>query len=83
MTNNNIHDIGINIRKWRIIRGYEQKEFADLLDVATSTLSKWENGHSKLNLVRLQKIAVCLKISIPQLLSDPNDLLPTAMINNN
>jgi transcriptional regulator with XRE-family HTH domain len=69
-------EIGINIRKWRIIKGNAQKDFAYLLGVAKSTLSKWENGYCKLNIIQLQKIAACLKLKITQLFTDPNDLLP-------
>ena len=68
--------IGNNIRKWRIMKGFKQFQFAKHIDISTTTLSKIENGQQKVNLPRLQQIAEGLKIKTTQLFKDPSDWLP-------
>ena len=70
MPENSNQPLGNNIRKYRIIRGCKQKDFAKNLGVARSTLSKIENGKS-VKIPLLQKIATCLKVKVQQLFSDP------------
>jgi len=68
--------IGNNIRKWRIIKGFKQIAFAQLIGVSKATLSKIENDKQELTIPRLQKIASCLNIKTTELFTDPLDLLP-------
>ena len=76
MNNNNLPQIGNNIRKWRNLKGFKQQDFAKQVGISKSTLSKIENDTREAKIPRLQKIATCLKIKITQLLTDPSDLLP-------
>jgi transcriptional regulator with XRE-family HTH domain len=69
--------IGNNIRKLRILRGFKQADLAREVGVSKTTLSKIENDKQKnVNILRLQKIACCLKVKVTQLFMDVNDLLP-------
>jgi transcriptional regulator with XRE-family HTH domain len=68
--------LGNNIRKWRNLRGYQQQNFADVIGIAKSSLSKIENGSQEAKIGLLQKIAACLKIKVTQLFTDPSELLP-------
>lgn len=72
---NNSLPIGSNIRKWRSLKGFKQTNFAALIDISKTTLSKIENDKSNVSLMLLQKMAVCLNIKTTQLFSDPSDLL--------
>jgi len=76
MPPNNNPQIGSNIRKWRLFKGFKQTTFAELIGTSKTTLSKIENGKSAVSVPRLQKMAVCLNIKTTQLFSDPLDLLP-------
>ena len=75
MDNNHV-PIGNNIRKWRNLKGIKQIDLAQQIDISKTTLSKIENDKQEVNILRLQKIANCLKIKITQLFIDPSDLLP-------
>jgi transcriptional regulator with XRE-family HTH domain len=68
--------IGNNIRKWRIIKGFKQITFAQLIGISKATLSKIENDKQELTIPRLEKIASCLNIKTTELFADPLDLLP-------
>ena len=76
MQNNISQPIGNNIRKWRIIKGFKQIDFAKQIQISKSTLSKIENDKQEVGLCRLQQMADCLKIKTIQLFTDPSDLLP-------
>jgi transcriptional regulator with XRE-family HTH domain len=68
--------IGSNIRKWRQLKDFEAKEFAQLLDISTGALSNIENNITNLTLTRLTEIAELLKIAPEKLFVDPLSLLP-------
>ena len=76
MDNNNPPQVGNNIRKWRNLKGFKQLDFATQIGVSKTTLSKIENNKQQISLLRLAKIASCLKIKTTQLFDDPQDLLP-------
>lgn len=67
--------IGTNIRKWRVLKGYKQDTFAQLIGVSKATLSKIENDKQKVSIPRLQEIATCLNLNATMLFKDPSDLL--------
>jgi transcriptional regulator with XRE-family HTH domain len=69
--------IGHNIRKWRNLRGIKQAEFAKMINVASSTLSKYENNKLDISLKQIQKISFHLNISFLELIKDPVVLLHT------
>jgi len=78
MNDANEPNIGQNIRKYRILRGFERKEFAAMIKVAPGTLSKYESNNPIPDMIRLRIIASVLLVSIPQLMVDPVSLLPHA-----
>jgi transcriptional regulator with XRE-family HTH domain len=67
--------IGHNIRKWRNLRGTKQAEFAKMINVACSTLSKYENNKLDISLKQIQKISFHLNISYLELIKGPEILL--------
>jgi transcriptional regulator with XRE-family HTH domain len=67
--------IGHNIRKWRNLRSIKQAEFAKLINVACSTLSKYENNKLDISLKQIQKISFHLNISFLELIKGPEILL--------
>ncbi len=69
-------NIGTNIRKWRTLKGFKQIDFALQIGVSKPTLSKIENNRQSISVLRLQQIAICLKINVVQLYFDPSDLIP-------
>ncbi len=60
--------VGQNIAKFREMNGITQKQLADELDVAKSTIGMWENGKREPNLTMLWKIADYFDTSIDCLL---------------
>ena len=62
-----------SIRKYRELRGLEQKELSQMLGVADSAVGNWETGYSKPNLDVLVPVARILGISLYELfgLDDP------------
>lgn len=76
MLHNNQTPIGNNIKKWRAVKGFTQKEFAQLLGISKSSISKIEKNKQQLTVPRLHQIADCLQINTLQLFVDPLNLIP-------
>ncbi|MCC9065696.1 helix-turn-helix domain-containing protein [Flavobacterium piscisymbiosum] len=64
--------IGEKIRKIRIIKGYSQEYIADLLEISQSAYSDIERGKTKINLVRLKKVALIFELEVNYIM-DFND----------
>lgn len=60
------------IKKARIIKGLQQKQFADLLGVSPVAVSKWECGKAFPRVTRLKQIADVLDTSVENLLMENN-----------
>ena len=60
---------GFLIRKFRIIKGWDQSCIAAKLGVTPSSYSKIEAGFTDVNLSRLEQIASILDVKVIQLLS--------------
>jgi len=60
--------IGNNIRKYRELAGFSQKELAEKLGVTNTRLSNWEQGTNNPPADFLGKICVTLDISASELL---------------
>lgn len=56
--------IGVNIRYYRILSGFNQKNLADCLGITFQQLQKYENGTNRVSAVRLWEIATILKKDI-------------------
>ena len=63
-----------NIKKWRDKIGKTQEELADYMNVSVPTVSRWETGVNDVTLTRLKNIAEYFNITVPELLSDLEDI---------
>ena len=61
--------VGKNIQKQRLIQGYTQETFAELMGVSWSYVSKIEAGFLNLSLGKILEIANYLNIDIQLLLN--------------
>ena len=52
--------VGKNIRQFRIESGYRQGEFAKMLGITSTTLSKIENGETDIKLTLISKASFIL-----------------------
>ena len=69
--------LGANVKRLRKEQGFSQESFADESGVSQAYLSRVERGMANPQLDRIQKIAVCLGISIPELFRfDTADAMP-------
>ncbi|MBC7587828.1 MAG: helix-turn-helix transcriptional regulator [Chitinophagaceae bacterium] len=62
--------IGENIKRHRIFKGKKQQVFAEEIGVSRIMMSRYENGHTEIGLVRLSFIALKLGISLSELLGE-------------
>ena len=58
------------IKKARLLKGMQQKEFANLLGISQVSVSKWEHGKTFPKAKRLKQVADTLGIPIEELLED-------------
>ncbi len=56
--------IGVNIRYYRTLSGFKQKNLADCLGITFQQLQKYENGTNRVSAVRLWEIATILNKDI-------------------
>ncbi len=62
--------VGGNIRRWRQFRGYQQAEFAKKVGLSVVSISKYENGRTKIPITTLVKIADFLEIDLKDMLDN-------------
>ncbi|MBK6379005.1 MAG: helix-turn-helix transcriptional regulator [Chitinophagaceae bacterium] len=67
--------IGINIRKWRELKGIKQEQLANQLGITKAALSNIENDKTDISLHRIEDIARCLDLEVMKLFNNPLDLL--------
>ena len=68
-------EIGNNIRKLRLLKGFKQQQFADEISITQVALSKIETGKSDIKISRLCHMAEVLKVHITSFFHDPADRL--------
>lgn len=56
------------IHKYRIAKGFSQSELSKLLKVSQNTISQWESGARKPDIVMLKKLAHYLDCTTDELL---------------
>lgn len=61
---------GENVRILRTLKGLSMKELGDVLGVASSTISNWENNRKEPNFEMLQKISIYFNTSTDRLLNN-------------
>lgn len=59
--------IAQNIKRYRLLKGITQAELADILDVSTQAISKWEQDKNLPDVQLLEKICEVFDISIDEL----------------
>ena len=64
-------DLGVRVRELRKAKGWTLEQAANQAGLARSTLSKIENGQMSPTYDALKKLAVGLKIGVPQLFTPP------------
>ena len=65
-----INTIAKNIRKYRIEKGYTQKELAEMIGRATITVSKYELGYTRPSPYSITVIAKVLGVNRADILRD-------------
>lgn len=66
-TNELLNNIGENLRSFRLSKGLERKEIADIAGVSVSQYGRIENGTTKASVLMLVKIAKALSVGIDEL----------------
>lgn len=66
-TNELLSNIGDNLRSFRLSKGLERKEIADIAGVSVSQYGRIENGTTKASVLMLVKIAKALNVGIDEL----------------
>lgn len=66
--------IGVNISNYRKSAGMTQAGLAEKLNYSDKAVSKWERGESIPDVITLTAIARLLRVSVEDLLADPNAL---------
>jgi len=56
-------ELGMKIKLLRQQAGLSQEKLAEMVGVTFQQIQKYENGHSTLNVLKLQQIALALKVS--------------------
>lgn len=57
-----------SIRRFRLTKGMSQSELAKHLDVSQNTVSQWETGERKPDIIKLKKLAHILNCTTDELL---------------
>jgi transcriptional regulator with XRE-family HTH domain len=67
-------DLGLKIKQIRQQVGLSQERLAEMVGVTFQQIQKYENGHTTLNITKLQLIAKALNLSVTELFGDiPDD----------
>jgi transcriptional regulator with XRE-family HTH domain len=61
--------LGTIVRRLRTEAGYSQEEFAQVAGIHRTYMGRVENGRSAVTIIKLEKIAVALKLSPSELLA--------------
>lgn len=62
-------EIGLKIKQLRQQAGLSQEKLAEMVGVTFQQIQKYENGHTTLNVLKLQHIAKALKVSVTEFFS--------------
>ena len=60
--------VGLNIRKYRVKKGWSQEQLALEADLHRAYIGHVERGEKNIGLINLEKIAKALEIQLPKLL---------------
>ncbi len=62
-------DLGTNLKRFRIVHNYTQKDLADKLNVTAQAVSRWENNEVEPSLDMLNKISAIFAVTIDDLMN--------------
>lgn len=65
-----LNNFGKNLKKYRLIRGYTQEEFAERANISVTFLSLLESGNYNTTLVEVELFARILGVNYTKLLED-------------
>jgi transcriptional regulator with XRE-family HTH domain len=63
MPTTQLNTFGKRLRQARLCRGLSQKQFAEVLGVKQSIVSRWEIGETNSKLATIQRLAASLSVS--------------------
>jgi transcriptional regulator with XRE-family HTH domain len=66
-TNELLNNIGDNLRSFRLSKGLERKEIADIAGISVSQYGRIENGTTKASVLMLVKIVKALNVGMDEL----------------
>ncbi len=69
-----LKSLGYNIKKYRLLKGFTQEEFAEKIGKTSNYISLLENGHKGIHITTLFDIARALEIA-PKELLEPCDVV--------
>lgn len=73
--------IGENIKKIRMQKGITRQDLADSLEVANSTISRYENNLRKPDIETINKISQILGVSVDELIGKPTKMDAVTFLN--
>lgn len=73
--------LGDKIKLYRENKKMTQNEVADVLNVSSATISKYESGTLEPNIESLKRLAKLFEISVDELLNDEEDRFDISKIN--
>lgn len=71
-----------NLRKIRELNGFSQEYMAQQLEISTKTYSRIESGETKLSILRLDRIASILGISVNEVIEFDSSTLLKGKLEN-
>ena len=74
--------LGKNIKQYRMIKGFSQEKFSEMLDISQQTLSQIERGKNFLTSTTLEKIPKLLDITIYELFMNEEEYTSDDILND-
>lgn len=69
-------EIGFRLKQLRQQAGISQERFAEVVDISTFQLQKYESGQNMMNSDKLQRVVNALSLPVQALFSEGNEHLP-------
>lgn len=67
-----IHELGKNIKKFRLLKGWSQQQLGEKMGVSRQTITNWETDYRDPDLEKAFKLAEIFDISLEELLGQDN-----------
>lgn len=66
-------EIGANLRHWRNVRGYNQRDLGNSIEVTFQQVQKYERGANRISASCLENLAKFLHVNVTTLLNIPDE----------